>query len=67
MFTATPSFTCVHGEVLNTVQGQDRVRRSAYESESYRPTFALRSRAPWAAEEKQQNYLHSLTDIRVVR
>ena len=67
MFTATPSFTCIHGEVLNPVQGQVCVRRSAYESESYRPTFGLRSPAPWAAEEKQQNDLHSLTDIRVVR
>jgi len=67
MFTATPFFTCLHGEVLNPAQGQVCVRRSAYESESYRPTFALRSHAPWAAEEKQQNDLRSLTDVRVVR
>lgn len=43
------------------------VRRLAYESEPYRPTFALRRHATCAAEEKQQNAIRSLTDIRVVR
>jgi hypothetical protein len=45
----------------------DCVRRSAYESELHRPTFTLRSHAPWAAEEKKQNVLRSKTGIRVVR
>ena len=72
MCTITPSFTYLHGEVL-LIQYRDMcaffvcVRRSAYESESYRPTFALRRHAPCAAEEKQQNVRRSQTDSKDVR